>query len=318
MQESTTPLAQPSARVDKKVRGSEWTPLRRREALTGYLFITPFVAFFVVFIAKAVFQSVYLSFFDYNPLKKNPPFIAPGNFQELFKDPLWWTSIRNTLLFAVLTVIGTTILGLFSAIAVNQQIRGRNIFRGLFYAPGLLSVGVVGITWAWLYDQQYGIINYVLHLLGFPPGAVQWLTSANMVLISLSLTTIWWTFGLPMLIFLAGLQNIPDQLYEAARIDGASPTQAFQYITLPLLRPTLLFVSVTGFISHLQVFGQAYIMPPGVGGPANASFTVIIYLWQEALRPLRMGYGSAVAVSLAVIIVLITLLQFRLLGRREA
>jgi multiple sugar transport system permease protein len=148
---------------------------------------------------------------------------------------------------------------------------------------------------------------------------VNWLGDANVVLISLSLTTIWWTFGLPMLIILAGLQNIPEPLYEAARIDGANRWQLFRHITLPLLRPTLLFVTVTGFISHLQVFGQPYIMPStGAGGPGTASYTVILYLWQMALRPLRMGYGSAVAVSLAILIILFTLVQFRLLGRQEA
>ncbi len=317
MQETATQSRQQTVEIKKGLSTGEWTPLRRREALTGYLFITPFVLFFIVFIAKAVVQSVYLSFFDYNPLKKVNPYIGLGNYQELFKDPLWWASIRNTIIFAVLTVIGTTMLGLFAAIAVNQQVKGRGFFRALYYAPGLLSVGVIGISWAWLYDQQYGILNYMVNLLGFPPGFVHWVTDANMVLVSLSITTIWWTFGLPMLIFLAGLQNIPDQLYEAARIDGANTRQVFRYITLPLLRPTLLFVTVTGFISHLQVFGQPYIIPPGVGGPANASYTVIIYLWQQALRPLRMGFGSAIAVSLAILIVIFTLFQFRLLGRRE-
>src|SRR5262249_23062410 len=150
-------------------------------------------------------------------------------------------------------------------------------------------------------------------LLGLPP--VNWLGDPNLVIPALSLTSIWWGFGFPTLIFLAGLQGIPDQLYEAARIDGANRRQAFLHITLPLLRPTILFVTVTGFISHFQVFGQPFIMTNG-GGPGRSSYTVIIYLYQIAWRAFRMGYGSAVAIALAGIILLFTAIQFGLIGRR--
>jgi multiple sugar transport system permease protein len=291
------------------------SPMRRREALTAYLFLTPFLFFFILFIAKAVVQSVYLSFFDYNPLQATHPFVGLQNYKELVNDQLWWQSVVHTAIFAVLTVTGTTILALFAALAVNNPIPGRTFFRAVFYAPGLLSVGVVGITWAWLMDTQFGLINYALSMLGLSKGAINWLGDAGTVLPALSLTTVWWTFGFPMLIFIAGLQNIPDQLYEAARIDGAGRRQVFQFITLPLLRPTILFVTVTGFISHFQVFGQPYIMPStGAGGPGTASYTVIIYLYQTAWRYLRMGYGSAIAVGLGIIMITLTLIQFRFFG----
>jgi multiple sugar transport system permease protein len=178
--------------------------------------------------------------------------------------------------------------------------------------PTLLSVGVVGLIWVWLLSTQYGIINYGLSCLGIEP--INWLGDANLVIPSLSLTTVWWGFGFPMLIFIAGLQGIPDQLYEAARIDGADGRQLFQYITLPLLRPTILFVTVTGVIAHFQVFGQPFIIT--TGGPGRASYTVIYYLYEMAWRAFRMGYGSAVAVTLALIIAIFTVIQFRVLGQR--
>lgn len=163
-------------------------------------------------------------------------------------------------------------------------------------------------------DNQFGVINYALTQLGM--SKINWLGDADIIIPSLSLATIWWTFGFPMLIFLAGLQTIPDMLYEAGKIDGTNNWQAFRYITLPLLRPTILFVTVTGFISHIQVFGQPYIMPPsGAGGPGTASYTVIIYLYQTAWRYFRMGYGSAIAVGLTVVMMILTLIQFWFFGR---
>lgn len=288
--------------------------MRSREAIAGYLFILPFALFFAVFVMKGVFFAVQMSFYDWNVLAPVHNFVAFNNYLSLLNDPLWWVALRNTLSFAVLTVAGTTIIALIAALVVNQPIRGRSFFRAIFYAPGLLSVGVVGLIWVWLMDDQFGVINYGLKLLGLP--AINWLGDAHVVLVSLSLTTIWWGFGFPMLIFMAGLQGVPDTLYEAARIDGASNWQIFWAITLPLLRPTILFVTVTQFIAQLQVFGQPYIMT-NAGGPGEASYTVIIYLYQTAWRYLHAGYGSAIAVALAIIMIIITLLQFRFLGRRE-
>jgi multiple sugar transport system permease protein len=291
-----------------------WTPLRRQQAAAGYLFLAPFLVFFIVFVARAVVQSVYMSLFNWQILQPVHPFIGLGNYQELLNDALWWTSLRNTFTFAFVTVLGASLLALLCALMVNQPVRGRTFFRALFYAPNLLSVSVVGIVWGWLMDSQFGILNYALRLIGLP--RINWLGDANIILGSLSIATIWWTFGFPMLIFLAGLQTIPDILYEASRIDGASRWQSFRYITLPLLRPTILFVTVTGFISHFQVFGQPYIMPTGgAGGPGTASYTVIIYLYQTAWRYYRMGYGSAIAVGLTVVMVIFTLIQFRFFGR---
>jgi multiple sugar transport system permease protein len=307
----TRTLAQPT--IAAPAGRSKWTASRRREAITAYLFLAPFLLFFMVFIGRAVTQSIFMSFFDWPTLGVNRPFIGLQNYQELMNDPIWWISLKNTIIFAFVTVAGSSILALVCALVIDQPIKGRTFFRALFYAPGLLSVSVVAIAWDWLMETRFGFINYGLKLLGLP--AISWIGDANIVLYSLSLVTIWWTFGFPMLIFLAGLQTIPDILYEAAEIDGANRWQSFRYITLPLLRPTILFVSVTGFVSHFQVFGQPYIMPINAGGPGNASYTVIIYLYETAWRFFRMGYGSAIAVSLTLIMVVFTIIQFRFLGQ---
>jgi multiple sugar transport system permease protein len=286
--------------------------LKTQEAIAAYLFLTPFLIIFTIFVVRAVISAIQMSFLDYQILRPARPFVGMDNYVELLNDSVWWTALRNTIQFTFTTVIGTTMLSLSAAVAVTQPIRGQSFFRVLLYMPTLFSVGAVGLIWVWLLSTQYGVINYGLSLLGLP--TVNWLGDPNMVLPSLSLTTIWWGFGFPMLIFVAGLQGIPEQLYEAARIDGASGWQIFSRITLPLLRPTILFVTVTGVISHFQVYGQPFIMT--TGGPGRSSYTVIFYLYQVAWTAFRMGYGSAVAVALAIIMATLTTIQFVFINRR--
>jgi len=287
--------------------------LKGREAIAAYIFLAPFLIFFSIFFVRATITSVRLSFFDWRLLRPDITFIGIGNYIELFNDSIWWASVQNTLFFAVLTVIGATTFGLAAALAVTRPIRGGEFFRVLFYIPQLMSVGAIGLVWNWLLNTQFGTINYFLSYIGV--GTVNWLGNPDIVMQSLSMVTIWWTFGFPMLIYIAGLQNIPEQLYEAARIDGANAWQTLVYITLPLLRPAILFVMVTGFIGHFQVFGQPQIITGG-GGPGRASWTVIIYLFQNAWVAFRMGYGTAIAMVIAIIMAIVTLIQFKLISRR--
>jgi multiple sugar transport system permease protein len=286
--------------------------LKTREAIAAYIFLTPFLVFFSVFLVRAVILSVHISFYDWRLLRPRRPYIGLANYKELLNDDIWWLSVRNTLYFAAMTVAGTTIVALAAALAVTRPIRGQGFFRVLLYIPSLMSVGAVGLIWVWLLSTQFGVINYGLSFLGIH--SINWLGDPNLVLPALSLTTIWWTFGFPMLIFIAGLQGIPDHLYEAARIDGAGGWQIFLRITLPLLRPTILFVTVTGVIAHFQVFGQPYIITSG--GPGRASYTVIYYLYQMAWVAFRMGYGAAVAVAIAAIMAVVTAIQFLVISRR--
>jgi multiple sugar transport system permease protein len=286
--------------------------LRNREAIAAYIFLAPFLIFFSIFVVRAVFAAVNMSFYNWELLRPVRTFIGFDNYTEIFNDEVWRISLMNTLGFTMMTVVGTTILALAAAVAVTQPIKGQGFFRVLLYMPSLFSVGAVGLIWVWLLSNQYGVINYALSFLGIKP--INWLGDPALVLPSLSLTTIWWGFGFPMLIFIAGLQAIPEQLYEAARIDGADGRQLFFKITLPLLQPTILFVTVTSLIGNFQVYGQPLIMTSG--GPGRSSYTVIFYLWEAGIRAMRMGYGAAIAVTLAVIIAVFTIIQFTILGRR--
>lgn len=295
-----------------KRRGNLPINLKTREAIAAYLFLAPFMIFFLVFVVRAVISAVQLSFYNWLILPPTADYIGMDNYMELFNDSVWWESLKNTIIFTSLTVVGTTVVALAAAVAVTRPIRGAGFFRVLLYVPSLFSVGAVGLIWVWLLNTQFGIINYGLSFLGIK--AINWLGDPNLVIPALSLTTIWWGFGFPMLIFIAGLQGIPETLYEAARIDGANDRQIFFNITLPLLRPTILFVTVTGVISHFQVYGQPFIMTNG--GPGRSSYTVILYLYEIAWTAFRMGYGAAVAVAIAGIMAIITTFQFLFISRR--
>lgn len=291
----------------------EWTPSRTREAIVAYAFLAPFLIFFAVFVLRSIVFSGYMSLHNWRVLAPTQQFYGIRNYQELLGDNLWWEALRNTFVFAVITVVGMTCLALGAALLLNRNLAGRGFFRALFYMPSLLGVGVVSLVWVWLMNTEYGVLNFLLRSIGLP--RVNWLGDPSLVLVSLALVTIWWGFGFPMLIFLAGLRNIPETLYEAAKIDGANGSQSFLYITLPLLRPTLLFVTVTGFIAQFQVFGQPYFMTTS-GGPGRASYTAILYLYEAAWEAFRMGYAAAVAFTIALILMSITLVQFLFIGRR--
>lgn len=293
-------------------RGLTNISLKTREVIAAYLFLAPFLSFFSLFFIRAVISAINLSFYNWRLLRPARPFIGLDNYRELLDDEVWWTALQNTMTFTLITVLGTTIVALAAALAVTQRIRGAGFFRVVLYIPSLLSVGAIGLVWVWLLSTQFGVINYGLSFLGIRP--INWLGDPDLVLHALSLTTVWWGFGFPMLIFIAGLQGIPEHLYEAARIDGANAWQVLFRITLPLLRPTILFVTVTGVIAQFQVFGQPYIMTGG--GPGRASYTAIFYLYQSAWVAFRMGFGAAVAVSIAIIIAAITVVQFLFISRR--
>lgn len=283
---------------------------------TNYLFILPFMILFFTFTVGPILYAFWMSLHDWPILAKVKPFVGLDNYQALLRDNLWWLSLRNSLYFAFLTATGMTVFSLIVALGVSQPIRGRDFYRFIFYAPVILSVAVMGLIAGWMMNTQFGIVNYFLKW-WFDIGPVPWLSSPTLVIPSLSLATIWWGFGFPMLIYIAGLQNIPSSTYEAARIDGANSFQLTRFITLPLLRPTILFVAVTQLIAHFQVFGQPYIMTGG-GGPGRASYTTIIYLYQTAWRFYRMGYGTTIAIGLAIVILIFTAIQLAVLGRNSA
>lgn len=287
------------------VHDRRWKSLRKQ--LPNYLFILPHYLFFAIFLMYPIFRGTQISLFDWKIMLTDQKFIGLANYDALIHDQVFLVSLKNTFYFMILTVAMNVVLALFVATGLKQSFTGSNFLRVLFYAPAILSVSVLGIIGIRIWDTQLGIVNYfITTLLGLP--RISWLGNPSLTIPSLAITTVWWTFGFPMLVFLAGLQNIPESLYEAAKIDGAGPRQSFWHITLPLIMPTMLFVVVTQFISHMQVFAQPYIIT--AGGPGNASRTSVMYLYETAWKFFRFGYASAISVVLALIMIVVTVILF--------
>jgi multiple sugar transport system permease protein len=291
-------------------RSWRWT--RTRVHLFNFLFVVPHLLFFLIFLACPVIFGLWISFHHWEIISPKKPFVGLENYAYLFSDDLFYRALYNTVRFALLTTVFETITGLFLALLVNYPFPGQTSVRVAIFAPRVLSVATMGIIWQWLLNRDWGFVNYVLSLLGI--AAVNWLGDPNIVIPSVSMATIWWVIGYPMIVYLAGLQQIPEHLYEAARIDGANRWQELRYITIPLLAPTTLFIVVTAFIAHMQVFGQIYLMTQG--GPFYSSISIVMYLYDNGFRYFRMGYAAAMAFTLAAIIFIGTLIQFKLLSRR--
>jgi multiple sugar transport system permease protein len=294
-------------------RSRRWKTLR--DQLPNYLFVLPHFLLFATFLLYPIFRGLHISLYDWKimlPFDKQQ-YVGLANYQALMSDAVFWQVLRNTVWFMILTVFINVSLALLVATGLKHSFAGSDILRVLFYAPGILSVSVLGIIAIRIWEPQLGIINYyVTNMLGGP--RINWISSPNLIIPVLSITTVWWTFGFPMLVFIAGLHNIPEPLYEAAKIDGAGPLASFRHITTPLIMPTMLFVVVTQFIAHMQVFAQPYIITGG--GPGNASRSVVQYLYETAWKYFRYGYASSISVVLALVMVVVTVILFSLMRRR--
>ena len=303
--------------TSQPIKGAMVVPEQRwkaiRKQLPNYLFVLPHFILFAVFILFPIFRSIHISLFDWKIMLKEQHFIGLANYEALLKDQIFWQALGNTAYIMIFTVVCNIVLGLLIASGLKHSFFGSNFLRVLFYAPGIVSVSVLAIIGIRIWDTQLGVVNYFVTTLMHGP-RISWLGDPSLVLPALSITTVWWTFGFPMLVFIAGLQNIPEPLYEAAKIDGASPPQSFFYITIPLIMPTMLFITVTQFIAHMQVFAQSYIISGG--GPGNYSRTVVMYLYETAWRYFRFGYASAISVALAAIMIVVTILLFYVMRRR--
>lgn len=279
---------------------------KRKDLVWGYFFIAPLLIGFIVFIVLPVIVSLYYSFTDYNGITK-PVFNGLSNYKKLLRDKDFIKSLINTIYFTVGTVSVGTVLSLLVSVAMCQKIRGKKVFTTIFFLPNVISTIAVSLSWQWLYNTDYGFINTVLGALHLyqPP----WLTSEIWAMPSVMIMTIWKTFGFNMLIFIAGIMNIPRSYYEAAEIDGAGVMKQFFHITVPLLKHTTFFVVLMGLIGSLQAFDQIYIMTKG--GPAQSTSVVVYLIYMNAFQYFKQGYASAMAYFLFAVIFIITIIRYR-------
>lgn len=271
----------------------------------GYLLIAPGFLIYALFILLPILWTVVMSFTDYN--LRTFSFVGLSNYISMFRDDLFKKSVENTVCYSVITIPVTMALALVLAILLNQKIKGRGIFRTLFYMPNIFSMVAVSMAWLYLFDTHNGILNRLLGAVGLP--AVGWITSTSTALVSVAVMSIWNSTGYNMLLFLSGLQSIPEYLYEAASIDGATRWQKFVNITIPQLAPTTFFVFVMSCINSFQVFGQVLIVTNG--GPLNSTTTIAHQIYKNGFEYYKMGYASAQAVVMLLIILGITVVNFK-------
>ena len=280
--------------------------MKRKESITGYLFFLPALIGLVFLLAIPIIFSLYISFTDYN-MYNEFNWVGLRNYRNLFNDRLFFRSLWNTIYYVALSVPINTVVGIFLALLLNNdKIKGLKFFRTTFYLPTVVSGVAVALLWQWVLDPNFGLINNALNYIGIQgPG---WLTSTVWSKPSIILMNAW-AVGGTMIIYLAGLQGIPNSLYESATIDGAGPVRKFLNITLPMLSPTIFFNVIMGVISGFQVFMQAYIMTDG--GPNNSTLFYAFYLYNKAFRDLQMGSASAMGWILLIITLALTLVIFK-------
>jgi ABC-type sugar transport system permease subunit len=286
----------------------------RRAGLTPWLFLAPYVLVFLAFFLVPAVWSAVLSLTDWK-IVGTPRFVGLRNYGRLFTDPLFYTALKNTVVYTAIIVPLMAVVGLGLALLLNQPLRGRVVTRTCVFGSYVVMVSVVGILWRWVLDPTgAGVVNYYLGLVGLGPWA--WLAATETAMLSIILATVWWTAGYNMVLYLAGLQDIPVPVREAARIDGATGWQEFWHVTLPMLRPVTFFVVVMSVAKSFQVFGQVYVMTQG--GPSNSTLTVVNYLYVVGFTWFEMGYAAAIAYALFALLLVITVVQFRMTTRERA
>lgn len=287
------------------------SPKRRREAVAGYLFITPNLLGFLIFQLVPIVVAILLAFTEWD-LINDPIWVGFANYRNLLKEPVFHLSVKKTLYFVVINVPVQSMLALLIAILLNRSIRFQNLIRTLFIVPWVSMAVAVGLTWTWIYNSQFGLLNEILTRVGLDK--IPWLAHPDWALISVIVVNIWQFLGFHIIVFLAGLQMIPREVEEAAIVDGATPLTRFFKVTLPLISPVLFYDLIVNVIGTFQAFDLPYAMTGG--GPGNATRVYNLYLYQKGFQFLRMGEASAMAVMLFIIIGITTAFFFRVVGRR--
>ena len=285
---------------------------RNGHPLLPYLFLVPACALIGMFVVYPALQAIMLSFTDFNMITE-PAFVGAANYRMLWRDPFFWLALRNTLLYVLIAVPLLVTLPIFLAMLVNRALPGITFFRAAIYLPAITSLVISGLVWKWVYEEK-GILNYLLLASGITDNPVAFLTDPTNALFSVMAVTVWSGMGYYMVIYLAGLQSIPRHLYEVAEVEGVSKWQQTLHITIPLLRPSVVVVSIMSSISAMKVFEEVYIMTQG--GPLDSSKTLVYYIYQSAFEEFEMGYASAIGVVLFAITLVFSLINLRVLGRK--
>nr|WP_245719815.1 sugar ABC transporter permease [Paenibacillus tianmuensis] len=286
--------------------------MRWKEASLAYAFLLPSLLLFGIFLFYPLLKSVYLSLHLTDPRGRIAVFAGLDNFTELLASDKFYESLKVTLSFTVLTVPVGIALALLLAALSQGRLRGMKGFRFVFSLPVAISVGTGSVIWMMLYHPTLGTLNYFLTLLGANP--VNWLTDPAWALVSVSIMTIWMNLGFNYIVLLSGLQSVPEEIYDSAKIDGSGPLRTFFQLTVPLVSPTLFFVGIVSVIQAFQSFGQIHILTKG--GPMNSTDVIVFNIYQDAFVNFRFGIGSAQALILFAIVLILTLLQYRLLERK--
>jgi multiple sugar transport system permease protein len=307
-------LAEPVATGAAAPKAPPHKPSSMHGRATPYLFLLPYLVIFTVFGLVPVFLGVWLSLHQWDFQLPNKPFVGLDNYKELFTSGSlvfsdWWESVRATATFTVASVPLLVVLPLAMALLLNRSFPGRTFFRAVYFAPYVLGVAVIGLLWRFLLDANLGFVN---HLLG---SKTPWITATPWAWLSLVGVTVWWTCGFNAVIYLAGLQDIPRELYEAATMDGAGAWDRFRHVTLPGLRPVLLFVITTTILASANMFGQSYLITQGA--PGNETRTVVMYIVERGLAQNDAGRAAAMSVTLTLMLIVVSLANFRIFRYRE-
>lgn len=291
------------------LRTGQLTPAQRRN-ITGWIFISPFVLGFILWWLIPALIALFLSVNEWNMISA-PEFIGLGNFERMFNDPLLPQSLKATFIYTIVSVPVGLVLSLGLAMLLNNQLPGIGIFRTIYYLPSIIPAVASAAMWAWIFNTDFGLMNVMIRAVGGPK--IRWLQDPNWAMPALILISAWGVGG-SMIIFLAGLQGIPDIYYEAAEIDGAGPWAKLRRITLPLMSPIIFFNFLIGIINSFQVFVVGYLITEG--GPVNSTLFMVLYIYRSAFRSLNMGYAAAMSWLLFFILMGLSFLVFRYMGRR--
>ena len=286
----------------KKAKGIKNT----REDKIGYLLIAPFSIFFFIFVFLPILLNIYYSLTNYD--LRQSKFIGLLNYKNLLTDSVFFTSLGNTFLYAIVTLVFSTAIGLLVAILFNGKVFGSSIFRTVFFLPYVTSMVSVSMIWLWMFDPSNGVINIILKLMHIK--AQNWLFDKNEAMACIIIISVWKYIGYNMVIYLAGLQGISHELYEAAKIDGANVWEQFRFITYPLLKPVTFFLVTTGFINNFNVFELVNILTNG--GPMNSTTTIVHQIYIRAFSDYLVGYSSAISVVLMAIVIIVTAINYKI------